>query len=46
MDIAKTHILEYLDEISIDCETYDHFYNLAMVSTNFDRELSKIYYFR
>jgi hypothetical protein len=40
MDIAKKHILEYLEEIAIDCNDYEQFYQIAMVSTNYDPELS------
>ncbi|EAR97343.3 TCP-1/CPN60 chaperonin family protein (macronuclear) [Tetrahymena thermophila SB210] len=42
MDKARKHIVEFLNEISIPIETKDQLYKVAMVSTNYDSEMSSL----
>jgi len=42
IDIAKQAIKEFLDEIVIECNTKEFFYKVAMVSSNYDENISEI----
>lgn len=42
MDKARVRIIEYLSEISTPVTTKEDLYKMAMVSTNYDKLLSKV----
>jgi hypothetical protein len=36
IDIARNHIIDFLEEIAIPCAEEKDFYNVACVSSNYD----------
>lgn len=42
LDKGKAEMLDFLKEIAIPCDTPEHYYHIAMVSSNYDQILSNI----